>query len=142
MKKVNFLSTLLIVSFALTKINAQAPAPKRAGYEGPNKLNTWALTITPALTQFYGDLRQHDFKLGPEEHLTGGLGLGLHKQVSPIFGASLNFWTGNLNGSKQRIYNAHFESKGFCKLQSTLMPISSLFCLGMINSNVGNGMST
>ncbi|MDF7819266.1 OmpA family protein [Runella sp. MFBS21] len=118
MKKINLLSTLLIVSLALTKVDAQAPAPKSAGYEGPNKLNTWALTITPALTQFYGDLRQHDFKLGPEEHLTGGLGLGLHKQITPIFGASLNFWTGNLNGSKERLYNAHFETKGF--LQSSI----------------------
>jgi len=119
MKKINcLLSTLLLVTLAGMNAGAQTPTPKNAGYEGPNRMNTWSLTVSPALTQFYGDLRQYDFKLGPEEHLTGALGLALHKQVSPIFGASLNFWTGNLNGSKQRIYNAHFESKGF--LQTSL----------------------
>lgn len=119
MKKINLLVTsLLLVSLANLPAIAQVPAPKNAGYEGPNRMNTWALSINPALTQFYGDLRQYDFKLGPEERLTGALGVALHKQVTPIFGASLNFWTGNLNGSKQRIYNAHFQSKGF--LQTSL----------------------
>ncbi|MFN4147508.1 MAG: OmpA family protein [Runella sp.] len=113
MKKVHLLSTLFLLVSVSNCVYAQVPAPKGAGYEGPNKMNTWALTITPALTQFYGDLRQNDFGLGPEEKITGGLGVALHKQITPIFGASLNFWTGNLNGSKQRLYNAHFESKGF-----------------------------
>lgn len=113
MKKVNYVLSVLCFSFVFWQANAQVPAPKGAGYEGPNRLNTWALTVTPAITQFYGDLRQYDFGKGPEEHLTGGLGVGIQKQISPIFGMSLNFWTGNLNGSKSRIYNAHFESKGF-----------------------------
>jgi OmpA-OmpF porin, OOP family len=118
MKKVNFIVSLFCLSLALSETNAQVPVPKGAGYEGPNRLNTWAISVTPAITQFYGDLRQYDFGMGTEEHLTGGLGIGIHKQISPIFGISTNFWTGNLNGSKARIYNAHFESKGF--LQGTV----------------------
>ena len=118
MKKVNYYLTALCLSLVFLQANAQVPAPKNAGYEGPNRLNTWSLSLTPAITQFYGDLRENDFALGPEEHITGGLAIGLQKQISPIFGMSINFGTGNLNGSKTRIYNAHFESKGF--IQSSL----------------------
>ena len=113
MKKVNYYLTVLSLSLVFSQVNAQVPAPKNAGYEGSNRLNTWSLSITPGITQFYGDLRQNDFSLGQEERITGGLGLGLQKQISPIFGMSVNFWTGNLNGSKAAQYNAHFESKGF-----------------------------
>ncbi len=127
MKKVNFIVSLLCLSLVLSETIAQVPAPKGAGYEGPNRLNTWAISVTPGITQFYGDLRQYDFAMGTEEHLTGGLGIGIHKQISPIFGVSTNFWTGNLNGSKARIYNAHFESKGFLQgtidLSANLKPI-------------------
>jgi OmpA-OmpF porin, OOP family len=127
MKKINYGLTTLCLLFALAQANAQVAAPKGAGYEGPNRLNTWAITITPAITQFYGDLRQFDFKMGPEEHLTGGLGVGIHKQISPIFGLSADFWTGNLNGSKSRVYNAHFETKGFLqgalKMHANLKPL-------------------
>gem|GEM_PF-472408 len=118
MKKISYGFSLFLLIWAVFQAQAQVPAPKNAGYDGPNRLNTWSVSLTPAITQFYGDLRQYDFKMGPEEHLTGGLGVSIHKQLSPIFGLSTNFWTGNLNGSKQRIYNAHFESKGF--LQGTL----------------------
>ena len=113
MKKINYVISLFLTLFLAIQANAQVPAPKNAGYDGPNRLNTWSVTLTPAITQFYGDLRQFDFKMGPEEHLTGGLGISANKQISPIFGMSADFWTGNLNGTKQRLYDAHFESKGF-----------------------------
>ncbi len=113
MKKVSYFLSITCLTLFFGQAISQTPAPKGAGYDGPNRLNTWAITITPAITQFYGDLRQYDFAMGPEEHLTGGLGIGIQKQISPIFGMSVNFWTGNLNGSKSRIYNAHFETKGF-----------------------------
>ncbi len=110
MKKTSYVFLLFCLILLQIQAFAQVPAPKNAGYEGPNRMNTWAIQLTPAITQFYGDLRQFDFGKGPEEHFTGGLGVGIHKQITPVFGMSTNFWAGKLNGSKSRIYNAHFES--------------------------------
>lgn len=129
MKQKSFYISLISLSLLVHLTMAQEVAPKKAGYDGPYKLNTWSLTLTPMRTAFFGDLREFDFKRGPEEMASFGLAVGIHKQISPIFGAQIDFSTGNLNGSKARIYNAYFQSKGFLQtsIQGTMNLKTLLF---------------
>lgn len=75
-------------------------------YEGPNKMNTWSITGYGGITKFFGDIKEYDFKLGQNEKLTGGWGLSVNKQLSPIFGIQLTGFNGQLQGSKQGHYSS------------------------------------
>lgn len=72
-------------------------------YEGTEKMNTWSVTGYGGITRFFGDLRQHDFKRGEKESLTGAWGLSVNKQLTPLFGAQITFSNGNLAGSKNNV---------------------------------------
>lgn len=90
-------------------------------------MNTWSVSVSPGITQFYGDLRENDLSPlskgpnGTNLELPVGIGLSINKQFSHIFGIQTDFWTGNLNGSKKKIYNAYFKTPFFMQgsLQGT-----------------------
>lgn len=87
----------------LKVLNETAGQRPRRSYEGPNKLNTWSLTVNGGLTQFYGDLQQGDFfRKGPKQNTTYGFGVSLNKQLTHLIGVSGNFNAGKLSGSKDR----------------------------------------
>jgi OOP family OmpA-OmpF porin len=121
MKKKNLYIALLCLS--LLSLNASA---QNRTYDGPNKMNTWSITGYGGITSFFGDLRQHDFKKGSGDKLTGGWGLSINKQLSPIFGIQLTGYNGRLEGSKNgqfsdytgETYNARFSSPSF--VQATI----------------------
>ncbi|WP_229252628.1 OmpA family protein [Dyadobacter helix] len=68
-------------------------------------MNTWSITGYGGITKFFGDIKEYDFKLGEDEKLTGGWGLSINKQLSPIFGIQLTGYNGRLMGSKSRHYS-------------------------------------
>lgn len=121
MKKKNLYVTLALLAFISTSAFAQ-----NRTYEGPNKMNTWSITGYGGITRFFGDLNQYDFKRGDKVPVTGGFGLSLNKQISPLFGVQLTAWNGNLAGSKMdvvssitgRSQDVYFRSPSF--LQATL----------------------
>jgi OmpA-OmpF porin, OOP family len=86
-------------------------------YEGPNRLNTWSLTMRGGMSQFYGDLRTYDFlpltttDQVPGEWGTWSAGFSVNKQLSHLFGLALNVDAGTLAGTKQRLYNSYFRSE-------------------------------
>lgn len=113
MKKVSLIALLVIAGF-LSKVSAQYN-PK-ASYDGPYKLNTWAVSAHIGPSQFYGDLREYDFWPvtlqnfdSQSEAGTLNFGVTVHKQLSHLFGARLDFNTGNLRGMKRRIYFSYFR---------------------------------
>lgn len=121
MKKVSclVLSALLAgVSFAQEIATPNSPDynPK-ALYEGPYKLNTWAVSAHFGPGQFYGDLREYDFfpvtKNNDDSHseLSFQGGVTLHKQLSYLFGARADLSFGGLNGMKRRLYNSYFTGR-------------------------------
>ncbi|MBB5283952.1 OOP family OmpA-OmpF porin [Rhabdobacter roseus] len=93
-------------------------------------MNTWSITGYGGLTRFFGDLSQYDFKRGERENVTGGFGLSINKQLTPLFGIQLTGWNGNLTGSKRGVegmnpetrvvtsYDVYFNSPSF--IQATL----------------------
>jgi len=109
MKKISVYASLMLGLAALTPGQAQ-----NRPYEGEFKMNTWSVTVTPMLTKFFGDLT-HDGRrlvpyMGPKEQLTGGVGLGINKQLTHIFGLETRLSTGTLRGSRRRVYNSYFRS--------------------------------
>ncbi|WP_019990811.1 OmpA family protein [Rudanella lutea] len=95
---------------------AQTPparVPNRS-YDGDYPLNTWSISVTPQLTRFFGDLSYGVYRgapeLGEKEILTGGVGLAVNKQLSHLFGVSVQANGGMLSGSKKPIYNAYFRT--------------------------------
>ncbi|WP_025762298.1 OmpA family protein [Dyadobacter tibetensis] len=119
MKKKN----LYIAIACLSLLSLDSIAQNRT-YDGPNKMNTWSITGYGGITKFFGDLKEYDFKLGQDEKLTGGWGLSINKQLSPIFGVQLTGFNGQLQGSKMGhkssitgdTYNANFNSPSFIQL--------------------------
>lgn len=86
-------------------------------YEGPNKLNTWSITVSGGSPQFFGDLRTYDFWPTPansdrsvSERGAFGLGVAVNKQLSHLFGVSLQGDFGSLKGTKYRLYNSYFKA--------------------------------
>ncbi|PWJ58191.1 OOP family OmpA-OmpF porin [Dyadobacter jejuensis] len=119
MKKKNLY--IAIACLSLLSLNTSA---QNRTYDGPNKMNTWSITGYGGITKFFGDLKEYDFKLGENEKLTGGWGLSVNKQLSPIFGVQLTGYNGQLQGSKMGVqssitgntYNASFNSPSFIQL--------------------------
>ncbi|MFT4033014.1 MAG: OmpA family protein, partial [Siphonobacter sp.] len=87
------------------KVLAEAAGKKpRRSYDGPNKMNTWSISVNGGLSKFYGDLQTGDFlRKGPGESTTFAGGVSINKQLSHIFGVSANFGFGNLSGSKDKM---------------------------------------
>ncbi len=86
-------------------------------YEGPNKLNTWSISVSAGSPQFFGDLRQYDFwpsgansDKSQSERGAWGASVYINKQFSHLFGASLVGDIGTLKGTKYRIYNSYFKA--------------------------------
>lgn len=86
-------------------------------YEGPNKLNTWSISVSGGSPQFFGDLRQYDFwptgansDRSVSERGAWGFSAAVNKQLSHLFGLSLVGDVGTLKGTKYRIYNSYFTS--------------------------------
>ncbi len=119
MNKKNLYIAFAFLSLLSLKTNAQ-----NRTYDGPNKMNTWSITGYGGITKFFGDIKEYDFKLGQDEKLTGGWGLSINKQLSPLFGIQLTGYNGQLNGSKMGvknslsddIYNAKFNSPSFIQV--------------------------
>ena len=93
-------------------------------YDGPNKMNTWSITGYGGITKFFGDIKTYDFKRGDNEKLTGGWGLSINKQLSPLFGVQITGFNGQLQGSKNgvisslsnNVYNVYFNSPSFVQV--------------------------
>ncbi|WP_229312067.1 MULTISPECIES: OmpA family protein [Larkinella] len=131
MKKISIFASLTLllltqaVGYAQTDTTTRSSAGtsnRNRSYEGDYKMNTWSVTVTPALTRFFGDLDNYGFykgfpQKGPNTKTTGALGVSINKQLSHLFGASADFHIGSLRGSKQSLYNASFRSNF---LQGTL----------------------
>ncbi|HEV7346852.1 OmpA family protein [Telluribacter sp.] len=88
-----------------------------AAYEGPYKLNTWSISIHGGPTQFFGDLREYDFKPVTEnssdsysEWGTFQGGITLNKQLTYLFGLRADVTAGALRGMKRRLYSRYFRS--------------------------------
>ena len=121
MKKKNLYVTLTLLALISTTTFAQ-----NRTYEGPNKMNTWSISGYGGISRFFGDLNQYDFKRGDKVNVTGMYGLSLNKQISPLFGAQLTVWNGNLAGSKRNVISSltgksqdvYFKSPSF--LQASL----------------------
>lgn len=121
MKKKNLYVALICLSLSSFKTSAQ-----NRSYDGPTKMNTWSITGYGGITKFFGDIKEYDFKLGENEKLTGGWGISINKQLSPIFGIQLTGYNGQLQGSKQshysvlsgETYKVSFNSPSF--VQATL----------------------
>lgn len=119
MNKKNLYISLILSALCFTTVSAQ-----NRSYEGPNKMNTWSITGYGGITRFFGDLKQYDFRRGPGENLTGGYGLSINKQLTPIFGAQITAWNGWLQGSKLNykseitggVRNLRFESPSFVQV--------------------------
>jgi len=86
-------------------------------YEGPNKLNTWSVSVSAGSPQFFGDLRQYDYwptgansNKSQSERGAFGASVYINKQFSHLFGASLVGDIGTLKGTKYRIYNSYFKA--------------------------------
>jgi OmpA-OmpF porin, OOP family len=123
MKKSCIHASLLLLLTLATTLNSPLRAQSITGvdattvgstknrpYDGNVKMNTWSVSFTPMLTRFQGDLSPGAFQRGPNAPQTLGFGLSLNKQLSNIFGASVNFHAGKLAGGKTEIYNAYFRS--------------------------------
>lgn len=121
MKKKNLYVALL----CSTLLSYNTYAQNRT-YEGPNKMNTWSITGYGGITKFFGDIKEYDFKRGSNEKLTGGWGLSINKQLSPLFGIQLTGFNGQLQGSKKGhksvlsgdTYDVFFNSPSF--IQATV----------------------
>ncbi|TLU94636.1 OmpA family protein [Dyadobacter sediminis] len=120
MKKKNLYVALICLSLLSLDTFAQ-----NRTYDGPNKMNTWSITGYGGITKFFGDLTQYDgFKRGDNEKLTGGWGLSVNKQLSPIFGLQIVGYNGRLQGSKDSrvssltgdVYSATFNSPSFVQV--------------------------
>ncbi|MCE7040800.1 OmpA family protein [Dyadobacter sp. CY312] len=119
MKKKNLYVALVCLFLSSFDTSAQ-----NRTYDGPNKMNTWSITGYGGITKFFGDIKTYDFKLGPEEKLTGGWGLSINKQLSPIFGVQLTGFNGQLRGSKmgyisdfsKKTYDVTFNSPSFVQV--------------------------
>ena len=128
MKKTFLYIALGLVSLFSSTVVARntATVAQDTAKDGSPKLNTWSVTAYGGITRFFGDLSQYDFKRGDKENITGGFGISLNKQITPLFGAQLSVWNGNLNGSKRGVtssitgtsYDVYFRSPSF--IQSTL----------------------
>jgi OOP family OmpA-OmpF porin len=132
------LLSLSLLYFSLFGSNASAQSRT---YDGPDKMNTWSISGYGGITKFFGDIKQYDFKLGEKENLTGGWGISINKQISPLFGLHIAGVQGSLAGSKRgvtgtrpagatelNIYDVYFKSPSF--LQATLngnLNLSRLF---------------
>ncbi|TDB57326.1 OmpA family protein [Arundinibacter roseus] len=121
MKKKNLYLALSFLALFSTSISAQ-----NRTYEGPNKMNTWSITGYGGITRFFGDLSQYTFQRGEKENLTGGFGVSINKQLTPLFGVQLTGWNGSLAGSKTDVVSSltgnsqdvYFKSPSF--VQATL----------------------
>ncbi|GAA4398425.1 hypothetical protein GCM10023187_09070 [Nibrella viscosa] len=132
-KKSIHASLLFLLTFTCTYAQNRS-------YEGEYKMNTWSITLSPAITQFYGDLRETNagiFARKPanatEWVFPAGVGVSINKQLTHLFGLQTDFWTGRLNGSKKDIYNAYFQTyflqgtlQGTVNLKSLLMGTQKL----------------
>jgi OOP family OmpA-OmpF porin len=93
MKKKN----LYVALFCMSLLSLDTSAQNRT-YDGPNKMNTWSITGYGGITKFFGDLSQYNgFKRGDNEKVTGGWGLSINKQLSPLFGIQLVGSNGRLH---------------------------------------------
>jgi OOP family OmpA-OmpF porin len=128
MKKKNlYYITLITLGLFATSSYGQ-----NRSYEGPNKMNTWSITGYGGITRFFGDLSQYDFQRGEKENVTGGSGLSINKQISPLFGIQITGWNGSLAGSKRNVVssitgnvqNVYFKSPSF--VQATLEGTANL----------------
>jgi OOP family OmpA-OmpF porin len=121
MKKKNLYVAL--ICFSLLSLNTFA---QNRTYDGPNKMNTWSITGYGGITKFFGDIKEYDFKRGDGEKLTGGWGLSINKQLSPLFGIQLTGFNGQLQGTKKNqfssltgeTYDVFFNSPSF--VQATI----------------------
>lgn len=121
MKKKN-----LYVAFVCLLLSGFDASAQNRTYDGTNKMNTWSISGYGGITKFFGDIKTHDFKLGPDEKLTGGWGLSINKQLTPIFGVQLTGFNGSLQGSKkgyfststEKTYDVRFKSPSF--IQATI----------------------
>lgn len=122
MRSIRCLSFVVLAGMLAGNAGAQTdPYRPNALYEGPNKLNTWSISVRGGSPQFYGDLREYDFWPAPHpkeyrpasERGAVGFGLDVNKQLSHLFGASLKLDAGNLRGAKSRIYNSYFRADYF-----------------------------
>ncbi|WP_031526716.1 OmpA family protein [Dyadobacter crusticola] len=120
MKKKNLYVALLCLSLLSLDTFAQ-----NRTYDGPNKMNTWSITGYGGITKFFGDLSHYNgFRRGDREVLTGGWGLSVNKQLSPIFGVQIVGYNGRLQGAKDnhlsslsnRTYSATFNSPSFVQV--------------------------
>ncbi|WP_229310947.1 OmpA family protein [Larkinella soli] len=127
MKKISLFASLTLLLFTQATGYAQnrtdstmtstssSGSTRNRSYEGEYKMNTWSVTVTPALTRFFGDLDNYGIykglpEKGPRIKTTGALGVSINKQLTHLFGASANFHFGSVMGSKQDLYNAYFRS--------------------------------
>ncbi len=102
------------------------------------KYNTWSATLSGGSMLFYGDLRQFDFypvtiknskdwyniTNGLSEY-SGGFGLAISKQLSPVFGIQVMLEKGELGGINTKV-NAHFNANIFTyglNVKINLLPI-------------------
>lgn len=125
MKKISLLASLSLSALTLAPGHAQ-----NRSYEGEYKMNTWSVTVTPMLTRFVGDLSQGVYRavpeLGPGGKQTAAIGLSVNKQLTHLFGASVNLSTGQLRDGKRQIYNANFRSDFFQGSLTAQMNLKSL----------------
>jgi OOP family OmpA-OmpF porin len=121
MKKKNLYIALICLLCSSLDVFAQ-----NRTYDGTNKMNTWSISGYGGITKFFGDVTTYDFKRGENEKLTGGWGLSINKQLSPLFGIQLTGYNGQLQGSKKGhhsslsgdTYDVFFNSPSF--IQATI----------------------
>ncbi len=134
MKKKN----LYIALVCLSLMSLDTLAQKNRTYDGPNKMNTWSITGYGGITKFFGDLKEYDFKRGDHENLTGGWGLSINKQLSPIFGVQLTGYNGWLQGSKTSVTVPNPTNPDLQILMMLILTAHHLFRLsldGTVNLN-------
>jgi len=115
----------LYVALLLSSLLSSSTFAQNRTYDGPNKMNTWSITGYGGITKFFGDLSQYNgFKRGEREVFTGGWGLSVNKQLSPLFGVQIVGYNGRLQGAKDnhmsslsgQTYSATFNSPSFVQV--------------------------
>lgn len=100
---------------------------QRRSYEGNIRMNTWSVTLRGGPTQFFGDLREGDFRRGDAAtQFTYALGGSVNKQLSHLWGIKLNVDVGNMSGSNRNFYNAYFTNNFIQSTFTTDVNLKSL----------------
>ncbi len=75
------------------------------GQQTKKKLNYFSIGLHGGWTQFYGDIRQHDFGFGKDksEYLNGAGGGYISYQLNSVIGFNLNVMGGTLGGIKRSL---------------------------------------